>query len=51
LFTLEGAIQNNEPAVAERSSVTSDYFHSLGIPVLRGRLFNDSDNDQAPQVD
>jgi putative ABC transport system permease protein len=50
LFTLEGDIQNDEPAVAERSSVTPDYFHLLGIPLLRGRLFNDSDNDQVPQV-
>jgi putative ABC transport system permease protein len=50
LFTLEGDIHNDEPAVAERSSVTPDYFHLLEIPLLRGRLFNDSDNDQAPQV-
>jgi len=50
LFTLEGDFQNHEPAVAERSSVTPDYFHLLGIPLLRGRLFNDSDNDQAPRV-
>jgi predicted permease len=50
LFSLEGDIQNNEPAVAERSSVTPDYFHLLGVPLLRGRLFADSDNDQAPRV-
>jgi predicted permease len=50
LFTLEGNIQNDEPAVAERSSVTPDYFHLLGIPLLRGRLFKDSDDDQAPRV-
>ncbi len=50
LLTLEGDIQNDEPAVAERSSVTPDYFHLLGIPLLRGRLFNDSDNDKAPRV-
>jgi putative ABC transport system permease protein len=50
LFTLEGDIHNDEPAVAERSSVTPDYFHLLEIPLLRGRLFNDSDNEQAPQV-
>lgn len=50
LFSLEGDFQNHEPAVAERSSVTPDYFHLLGIPLRRGRLFNDSDNDQAPQV-
>jgi putative ABC transport system permease protein len=50
LFTLEGDIRNDEPPVAERSSVTPEYFHLLGIPLLRGRLFNDSDNDAAPQV-
>src|SRR6266446_5847591 len=50
LFTLEGDTQNNEPAVAERSSVTPEYFHLLGIPLLRGRLFNDSDSDKAPRV-
>ena len=50
LFTLEGDIQNGEPPVAERSSVTPEYFHLLGIPLLRGRLFSDSDNDKAPQV-
>jgi predicted permease len=50
LFTLEGDIQKGEPAVAERSSVTPDYFHLLGIPLLRGRLFNDSDGDKALRV-
>ncbi len=50
LFTLEGDIRNDEPPVAERSSVTPEYFHLLGIPLLRGRLFNGSDNDAAPQV-
>lgn len=50
LFTLEGDIQNDEPAVADRSSVTPEYFHLLGIPLLRGRLFSDSDNDIAPEV-
>jgi putative ABC transport system permease protein len=50
LFTLEGDFQNDEPAVAERSSITPDYFHLLGIPLLRGRLFNEMDNDKAPQV-
>ena len=51
LFTLEGSnIQSDNLAVAERSSVTPDYFHLLEIPLLRGRVFNDSDNDQAPQV-
>jgi len=51
LFTLEGRdVQSGEPAVAERSSVTPKYFHLLKIPLLRGRLFDESDNDKAPQV-
>jgi predicted permease len=51
LFTLEGSeVQNGQPAGAERSSVTPEYFHLLKIPLLRGRLFDESDNDKAPQV-
>jgi putative ABC transport system permease protein len=51
LFTVEGRdIQGGEPAVAERSSVTPEYFHLLKIPLLRGRLFEESDNDKTPQV-
>jgi len=51
LFTVEGgSFQSEEANVAERSSVTPGYFHLLEIPLLRGRLFNASDNDKAPQV-
>lgn len=51
LFTVEGRdIQSDEPAVVERSSVTPEYFHLLKMPLLRGRLFDESDNDKAPQV-
>jgi len=50
-FTLEGrAVQNERPAVAELSSVTPEYFHLLGMPLLRGRPFNDMDGDKAPLV-
>jgi predicted permease len=49
--TFEGRdTQADEPALVERSSVTPDYFHLLGMPLLRGRLFNDLDSDKAPQV-
>jgi putative ABC transport system permease protein len=49
--TIEGReAQSDEPVVVERSSVTPNYFHLLDIPLLRGRLFNDFDNDTAPQV-
>jgi len=51
LFTVEGRdTQSDEPAVAERSSVTPEYFHLLKMPLLHGRLFDESDNDKAPQV-
>ncbi len=50
-LTLEGRdIQGDLPAVVERSSVTPEYFHVLGIPLLRGRLFSDFDNEEAPAV-
>src|SRR6059058_2260658 len=51
LFTVEGRdVQSDQSTVVERSSVSPDYFHLLGIPLLRGRLFNELDNDNAPQV-
>jgi len=51
LFTVEGRdVQSDHSTVVERSSVSPDYFHLLGIPLLRGRLFNELDNDNAPQV-
>src|SRR5882757_2705100 len=50
-FSIEGRnVQSDHSTVAERSSVTSDYFHLLGITLLRGRLFNESDNDNTPPV-
>ena len=42
--------QSDQPSVVERSFVTPDYFHLMGIPLLQGRLFNDTDNDKSPQV-
>src|SRR5260370_14756380 len=43
-------IHGDQPAVVERSSVSPDYFHLLGMPLLRGRLFNELDTDNNPQV-
>jgi putative ABC transport system permease protein len=34
----------------EEASVTPEYFHLVGIPLLRGRLFSAQDNDSAPHV-
>ena len=50
-FTIEGRdIQSDQPPVVERSSVTPGYFHLLGIPLLSGRLFNELDSGETPQV-
>jgi putative ABC transport system permease protein len=38
------------PSMVERSRVTPEYFHLVGIPLLRGRLFNEFDIDTAPHV-
>jgi predicted permease len=48
-LTFDGKDQN-APSMVERSRVTPEYFHLVGIPLLRGRLFNEFDNDAAPQV-
>ena len=51
LLTFEGRdARGDQPSVVERSFVTGEYFHLMGIPLLRGRVFNDSDNDKSPQV-
>ncbi|MGB6823377.1 MAG: ADOP family duplicated permease, partial [Candidatus Acidiferrales bacterium] len=42
--------QSKQTPLVERSQVTPEYFHLLGIPVLRGRLFNDGDDEHAPLV-
>ena len=48
---LEGRqTQTKLPPLVERTQVTPEYFHLLGIPVLRGRLFNNNDNENAPPV-
>lgn len=48
---LEGRqIQSGQSASVERSDVSPEYFHLLGIQLLRGRLFTDQDNEKAPQV-
>jgi putative ABC transport system permease protein len=50
-FVLEGhGTQSDQLGVVERSSVSPEYFHILGIPLLRGRSFNELDNDNTPQV-
>jgi predicted permease len=49
--TFEGQNTNSNAAtIVERSRVTPEYFRLVGIPLLRGRLFNESDVDTTPQV-
>ncbi|HTZ73073.1 MAG TPA: ABC transporter permease [Candidatus Aquilonibacter sp.] len=47
---VEGRQPSTQTPSVERSQVTPEYFHLLGIPALRGRLFNDGDNENAPLV-
>jgi putative ABC transport system permease protein len=51
LLTVEGHdVPSEHSSAVERSSVSPNYFHLLEILLLRGRLFNESDNDNTPQV-
>lgn len=48
---LEGReTQRNQAPLVDASTVTPDYFQLLRMPLLRGRLFGESDNEKAPQV-
>jgi predicted permease len=50
-ITLEGQnLAQQKPMVVGRVRVTPEYFHLLGLTLLRGRLFTEFDNDAAPQV-
>jgi predicted permease len=43
-------VRCDQPTLVERSSVTPEYFHLLGIPLLRGRLFTAADAERTPAV-
>jgi putative ABC transport system permease protein len=50
-LALEGQNSDQQkPTVVQRARVTPEYFQLLGLTLLRGRLFNEFDNDTAPQV-
>ena len=48
---LEGReTQSNQAPLVDDSIVTPEYFHLIGMTLLRGRLFNDFDNEETPGV-
>jgi putative ABC transport system permease protein len=51
-FQIEGRLIDNPEArpVADSRIVSSDYFKTLGIPLLQGRSFAESDGRDAPAV-
>jgi predicted permease len=42
--------QSNQAPLVDASIVTPEYFHLLGMTLLRGRLFSDFDNEKGPQI-
>jgi putative ABC transport system permease protein len=50
-FDIEGetSTPGNEPEAGTRI-VSPDYFRALGVPLLRGRAFNDRDTEDQPRV-
>jgi hypothetical protein len=49
--TFEGQdVDQQKPTLVQRARVSPEYFHLLGLSLLRGRLFTEFDNDAAPQV-
>jgi predicted permease len=51
LLVVEGReAQSDQAPLVNVSMITPEYFHLLAMPLLRGRLFNDSDNENAPAV-
>ena len=50
-LTFEGQnVDQQKPTVIQRARVTPEYFHLLGLTLVRGRLFDEFDKDTAPQV-
>jgi putative ABC transport system permease protein len=51
-FVVEGApplAVGDRPEVGERT-ITPDYFHTMRIPLLKGRAFSERDREDAPRV-
>ena len=51
LLIVEGReAQSDQAPLINLSMITPEYFHLLGMPLQRGRLFSDTDNENAPNV-
>jgi putative ABC transport system permease protein len=51
-FSIEGrvAASESEDLVADRRMISPDYFDALGVPLIRGRVFSDQDNQTSQGV-
>jgi putative ABC transport system permease protein len=52
-FTVEGQPEptpGTQPFIATKAVVGGDYFRAIGIPLLRGRYFDEHDSESAPHV-
>ena len=49
-LTIEGEAKERSGVMTSKLAVSADYFRALGIPVLKGRAFNDRDTADSPGV-
>jgi len=49
-MTIEGRPPEEYAREVRHKRITPDYFRAMGIPLLRGRFFNESDNDKNQPV-
>jgi putative ABC transport system permease protein len=48
--TIEGRPPEDYPREVRLKVITPDYFRAMGLTLLKGRFFNESDNDKSPPV-